>query len=123
MAGQDRRNGAAHRLDPKAITVTLERLSARIDQRFPNAGLARVCRDLVFTSHDTARRVRNLARPYLGLQTLIALILVTLVCALTYVLGFLDWRHLSFHPDLVNLSEGLDSTFNLVVLASVRCGS
>jgi hypothetical protein len=118
VARDDRRNGAAHRLDPKAITATLEQLSARIDQRFPNAGLARVCRDLVRTSHDTARRVRNLARPYLGLQTLIALTLAALVCALSYVVGLLDWRHLSFHPDLVNLSEGLDSTFNLIVLAS-----
>jgi hypothetical protein len=118
MAGTDSRNGRAHRLDAGAITRTLERLSERIDERFPDAGLARVCADLVVTSRDTTSRVRALARPYIGLQALIALTLAALLCALAYVAGLVDWRHLSFHPDLVNLSEGLDSTFNLVVLAA-----
>jgi hypothetical protein len=118
MARRKGNNGRAHRLDAQAITTTLERLHARIEERFPNAGLARVGGDLVETSHETARRVRNLGRPYIGLQALIALTLAALACALTYVAGLLDWRHLSIHPDLVNLSEGLDSTFNLVVLAS-----
>src|SRR5271170_2678676 len=118
MVGQNGRNGISHTLDSKSITKTLERLSARIDQRFPEAGLARVCEDLVLTSRSTADRVRRLSRPYIGLQFLIALILATLLCALAYVVGLLDWRHLTFHPDLVNLSEGLDSSFNLVVLAS-----
>jgi hypothetical protein len=115
MAG---RNGKAHELDAGSITKTLERLSARIDERFPNAGLARVCSDLVETSKITARRVRNLGRPYLGMRLLIALTLVGLGCALTYVVSVLDLRQLSFHPGLVDLSEGLDSSFNLVVLAS-----
>jgi len=116
MAG--RNSGAAHRLDSRAITITLERLSARIGQRFPNAGLARVCEDLVETSRDTARRVRNLARPYIGLQLLVALTLTALLCALAYIVSLLDLRQLSLHPGLVDLSEGLDSSFNLVVLAS-----
>jgi len=116
--GDRRNNGAAYRLDAQAITTTLERLSARIDQRFPNAGLARVCEDLVETSRDTAQRVRNLARPYIGLQMLVALTLAALVCALAYIASLVDLRQLSFHPSLVDLSEGLDSSFNLVVLAS-----
>ena len=49
MAGMNGRDGKAHRLDAEAITRTLERLSARIDERFPNAGLALVCVDLVMT--------------------------------------------------------------------------
>jgi hypothetical protein len=115
MAG--RNGGKAHELDAGSITKTLERLSARIDERFPNAGLARVCSDLVETSKITARRVRNLGRPYLGLQFLILLALIALVCGQLYVLSVVDWRHIRINQDLVGLTEGLESMVNLLILA------
>ena len=115
MAG--RNNGRAHKLDAKAITITLERLSARIDQRFPNAGLVRVCEDLVETSRTTAVRVRQLARPYVGLQLLIAVALSVLVCGQFYVLSLVDWKAIGIHQDLVGLAEGLEAMVNLLILA------
>jgi hypothetical protein len=117
MAGQNGRNGVSHTLDAKSITLTLERLSARIDQRFPNAGLARVCEDLVLTSRSTAERVRRLARPYIGLQFLVALTIAVAVCAQIYVASFVDWTKVGMHQDIVSLTQGLDSMVNLLLLA------
>lgn len=115
MAG---RNGRAHRLDPDAITQTLDRLSLRVAERFPNSGLSAVAFDLVATSKATARRVRNLSRPYIGLQFLVALTLSSVICAQIYILSLVNWRRVELHQDLVNLTQGLDSTVNLVVLAA-----
>lgn len=109
--------GRAHRLDPLAVTLTLERLSARIEERFPDAGLARVARDLVETSRLTARRVRRLSRPYLGLQMLVVITLSALVCAQVYVASLVNWSRIGLHQDIVGLTQGLDSMVNLVLLA------
>ena len=34
-------------LDPEKIIETIERLSSRIDERFPDSGLGRVCKELL----------------------------------------------------------------------------
>lgn len=109
--------GKAHTLDAKSITETLERLSARIEERFPRAGLAQVSRDLVATSKATARRVRGLSRPYVGLQFLVVLTLSAVICAQIYVANLVDWRRIGIHQDLVGLTQGLESTVNLLLLA------
>jgi hypothetical protein len=115
MAGKNRQN--AHTLDAGAVTETLERLSARIDQRFPQAGLAQVCADLVATSQATAQRVRRLSRPYLGLQFLVLLTVAAAFCAQIYLASLIDWHKIARHQDIVGLTQGLDSTVHLILLA------
>jgi len=117
MAKRNRHDGRAHRLDAASITKTLERLSARIEERFPQAGLAQVARDLVETAHLTAERVNRLSRPYLGLQFLVVLTLVALVFAQVFLVRHVDWSRIGFHPDIVGLTQGLDSMVNLLLLA------
>jgi hypothetical protein len=109
--------GKAHMLDAAAVTDTLERLSARIEERFPHASLAQVARDLVATSQATAKRVRGLSRPYVGLQFLILVTLAALVCAQAWLVSQVDWRHLGIHEDAIGISQGLESTVNLLILA------
>jgi len=111
------RDGMAHTLDAGAVTRTLERLSARVEERFPNAGLAQVAGDLVETSKQTALRVRRLSRPYLGLQFLVVLTLSAVICAQAYVVSLVDWRHIGIHQDLVGLAQGLEAMVNLLFLA------
>jgi hypothetical protein len=117
MAGTTRRNHNAHRLDPVSITATLERLSARIDERFPQAGLARVCSDLVATSQSTARRVRRLSRPYYGLRFLVLLTVTAALCGQIYIARAIDWHQIVGHQDILALTQGLDSTVHLLALA------
>jgi hypothetical protein len=109
--------GRAHRLNAQAITRTLQRLSDRIEQRFPSAGLAQVARDLVETSQSTARRVKRLSRPYIGLQFLVLLTLSGLVCAQVYLASLINWKRVGISTDVVGLTQGLDSMVNLLLLA------
>jgi len=41
-------------LDPDRIVATLEALVRRIDDRFPDAGLRQVCRELIAIARDGA---------------------------------------------------------------------
>src|SRR5262245_48780855 len=63
-------------LDPAQITGTIDRLSRRIEIRFPGAGLLGVCRHL----HDVARRTAETAvwidRPLIPLRLAIGLLLI-----------------------------------------------
>jgi hypothetical protein len=115
----DRKNGhgPVHRLDAASVTATLERLSERVTQRFPESGLSRVCGDLVETSRATMRRVRDLNRPYIGLQFLVLLTLTAVICAQIYVVSLVDWRRIGIHQDIVGIAQGLDAMVNLLLLA------
>jgi hypothetical protein len=78
------------------ILATLDKLQARINARFPEAGLAKVCADLIETARFTARDAARLARPAWG------------------------WRVLS-HVENATLSapevvQGLEAAVNLLIL-------
>jgi hypothetical protein len=105
-------------LDPARVVATLVQLRSRIDERFPESGLARVGGDLVVTGEDTARRARNLARPYLGLQALVAGVVVTAVAIQVFVLKQIDWSPVWHRSDVLAITQGLDAAVNLTVLSA-----
>jgi hypothetical protein len=111
------RKGNAHELRADEIVKTIARLEARIAERFPNAGLSRVCTDLLATARATTKRVESLARPYYGLRLLAALVLVLGIAAQLYVGWLIDWRNVLRHADAVGITEGLDAIVNLLILA------
>ena len=82
---------ASHRLDAASIVVTLERLCARIGERFPAAHLGAVCGELVATGRNTARSVSQMARPILWLRVLTALIVLAWLGGTGFVLAEVDW--------------------------------
>lgn len=104
-------------LDPVRVVRTLEQLHARIEERFPGAGLAVVCADLIETARKTQRRARDLGHPYVGLRLLVALVVLAAVALQLYALRLLDWRSLTLKADPVSLTQGLDSAVNLGLLA------
>jgi len=108
----------AYVLDSAEIVKTVERLSARIAERFPESGLAKVCADLALTAQATARRSRALARPYLGLRLLAALAVVAGLAAQIYFARIIDWHSAIARSDPVSLTQGLDAIVNLLILAA-----
>ncbi len=52
-----------HRLNADRITETIDLLAHRIEERFPGASLAKVCRDLLEVSQQASRRAAFMARP------------------------------------------------------------
>jgi len=105
-------------LDAALVVKTLERLHARVGERFPEAGITTVCADLVKVSRTTARRARRNARPQLLIRTVVLLILAG-VAALgveLWLLGLIP-RTLTLQADPVTLAQGLESSVNLLILA------
>ena len=50
------------RLDAEHLVSSLTKLDARIRDRFPNAGLARVCQDLIAITRDNTSRAAAIGR-------------------------------------------------------------
>ncbi len=63
-------------LSSDSILTTLERLGARVRERFPNRGLAGVCVELDRIAHLHVKRVEEVSKPHLLLRGLVALVLL-----------------------------------------------
>ena len=55
-------------LDAEKIAQTLEKLHARIIERFPESGLSKVCSELVTVARTTRARVAEIALPHVALR-------------------------------------------------------
>jgi hypothetical protein len=104
-------------LEPEKIVRTVERLHARIAERFPDSGLASVCADLAFTAQATAERIHTLARPVYWLRALAALAVVAGLAAQIYIARLIDWSVVLRRADPVGITQGLDAVVNLLLLA------
>ena len=112
------KNEAFSELRAKPILSTIERLSHRIEERFPDAGLLRVCNEF----YDLARRSESLARrltypiwPVRIIAILAALLLFGLVAFALYQLA----THFNFTSEgLSDLLQTTESAVNeLIFLA------
>jgi hypothetical protein len=83
------------RLDPSQIIATAERLAARIGERFPGSGLARVGAELVVLSRDIARDAAALQAPILWLRILIAGIILAGASIFLFVGTIVSFSRLS----------------------------
>ena len=97
------------------IIDTLARLEQRISERFPGAGLARVCAELTEVARQTHRRSTEIARPNLWLRGLVCLLLAAGLSLLAYV-GFQLWHATKTSNDLYNTLQGIDAGFNILAL-------
>lgn len=75
------------------IIKTVDRLRARIAERFPEAGLTRVAEDLLRVAQDHARRSREIRKPRMLLRLLS--VLLVLVAVGVIVLGAM-----TVHPEI-----------------------
>ena len=104
-------------LDASLIVETLERLRVRVSERFPKSGLAQLCGKLVLTGRATAARAEELSRHYFGLRILGALVVVIAVVLQIELASHIDWSALRRNTDVLGMSQALDATVNLLILA------
>lgn len=104
-------------LKAEYIVKTVERLRARISERFPDSGLSNVAVDLANTARATAARVEELSKPNHLLRTLAVLAIALGLAAQIYFAEIIDWSRVLKHADPVGLTEGLDAIVNLLILA------
>jgi integrase len=101
-------------LSADRIIATLEKLDARIRDRFPDAGLASVCSELLETAQGCAREAAHLSRPAWGWRAAAATLIISGALAQVASFRFLDidLGDLSA-PELV---QGLEAAVNLLIL-------
>jgi hypothetical protein len=102
-------------LDPALIIKSLEMLVRRIEERFPGAGLASVCRDMVTLAAETTTRSQEINRPHLFLRFVIW-VAITAGLALLIAVAQLILTGTKATDDLFGTLQGIDSGFNIVVL-------
>lgn len=90
-------------LNSDKTVATLQQLSKRIIERFPESSLSSVGRELLQIASESKERIRWIERPHTGLR--IAIVLVVILCFLLIGLGvgvLIEQRQVKF-----GLAEGL----------------
>jgi hypothetical protein len=104
-------------LDATHIVATLEKLRERVSERFPKSGLSKLCGKLVMTGRATAAQADALARPYLALRALGALVAIVALAVQIELASHIDWSAIRRSADVLSMSQALDATVNLLILA------
>lgn len=103
------------KLDSERIVATLEVLRNRIEERFPGAGLAKVCAELTVIAQQSAARAAKIAAPNIVLRTAVFAILAIGVGLLAYVASLIDFRKTG-DENVFSLLQGVEATMNIFVL-------
>lgn len=101
-------------LDANKIIETIERLTRRVGERFPNAGLYQVARQLLAIANQAKARAEMVAQPLLwvrvGITLLLAVIVVGLVSALRAI-------NLTVNElDFFEVVQALEAVINEIIL-------
>ena len=103
-------------LDGREITKTAERLVRRIDERFPDSGLGRVCGAIENTCGATEAHILELMRPIWPLRAAAGALLVASVGVLLYLLlGGIEWTQLGLPKNYGNFIGLLEPTLGTMV--------
>ena len=102
-------------LDTAKIVETIDTLHQRISERFPGAGLARVCAELADIAHENTERLERIAKPNIWMRVATGAVLVT-GCALLVVLGRIVLHLKSENTDLFGVLQGIEASVNLLVV-------
>jgi len=78
------------KLDPTRTVSTIITLNKRIDERFPGAGLGKVCGELCVVANASKERSEKIARPDYLLRSLVAIITVLGLLALGYSISLME---------------------------------
>ena len=102
-------------LQPEKIVKTLDKLRARINQRFPGKGLERVCSELGEVARKSHKRALSIERPAYALRAAIGLMIAAGLGMLGYV-AFMLISNTKASEDMASTIQAVDATFNIVIL-------
>jgi hypothetical protein len=106
-----------NRLDPERVIDTIEQLSRRIEERFPDTALIDACNELLYLSQEAKRRASRAARPIIWLRAVSA---VTIIGMAGVLIGTVTSLEPSSRPlDVVIFVNFLEAGINNVVLLAI----
>jgi hypothetical protein len=74
-------------LDSEKIVNTIVTLGRRIDERFPDSGLGRVCQELLTIAKESQKRSAWIAKPQRTLRFIIGVLVVIIIAGLLLILA------------------------------------
>ena len=101
-------------LDSSLIIATLEQLERRVAERFPHAGLTKVCHELTVIARENDARAQMLARPHYGLRVLSSLVALSGIGLFAYIWRFIEVKRET--ESVYSVLQGIDAGFNILVL-------
>jgi len=106
-------------LNPEMLVATVEKLSARIGERFPQAGLHRVSQHLCEAAAESRKRVVESARQSLWIRALIALLLIIVAAGIVMSVSAFRIEPRSEPVTWLELVQALESGINDIVFIGV----
>lgn len=102
-------------LDPEKVIATLDQLTRRIEERFPNSGLSKVCRELSELGRVTKDQAQKITQPIVLLRGFVWLVVAAAIGGLIYIVGLL---HIQRPPaEVFRFFQGIEAAMNTVFLA------
>ena len=102
-------------LAPEQIIRTAQQLERRVQERFPESGLGRVCGEIVRATQDAEIVADALAKPNYPIRGAVALFILLLVAA---IFGLFAGLRKNLHPNFESISDllqGLEAGVNDLV--------
>jgi hypothetical protein len=101
-------------LDSVKLIGTLRKLRSRIEERFPEAGLAKVCGELTALAEENRGKIVAISRPHLPLRLGVATLLAIGIALIAYVATIIDVKRDT--DNLFGVLQGIEALFNIVLL-------
>ncbi|MEO0809487.1 MAG: hypothetical protein AAFW82_02395 [Pseudomonadota bacterium] len=101
-------------LESEKIVKTLGHLVIRITERFPEAGLAKVCEELEQVARDTRRRTERISKPNKLMRLSVATVIIGGVLAIAYVGSIIDYN--KDQENLFGILQGIEALINIIVV-------
>jgi hypothetical protein len=102
-------------LDGAKIASVIDALALRITERFPDASLAKVARELHDIAREHRRRVARIGRAQIVLRVVVTLLVLAGFALLTYVLGLIDFSKTNT-DSVYSVLQGIEAAINITVL-------
>jgi hypothetical protein len=102
-------------LDPDQIVASLEKLERRINERFSDAGLARVCVELTEVARVTRARAQKIERRNVPLRVCLAILLAACALLLWKIASLIDFSKTAA-DNVYTVLQGIEATMNILVL-------
>jgi hypothetical protein len=102
-------------LDPDKVIDTIRLLNQRITERFPGAGLAGVCAELLTIARENSARAELISRRNVPLRVAVVALLVAGGGGLVWIVRLIDFSRTAA-DSVFSVVQGLEAAANLVVL-------
>jgi hypothetical protein len=104
-------------LDPDRIVETLAQLRARIDERFPQSGLAHVGAGLTDVARLTKERASVIAAPNMLIRFGSGAVIVIGLLVVGYLASIIEYKHGT--DNLFGVLQGIDALLNVLIAMGV----